>query len=311
MKGLELCKDFFFEIGLPKIKESIPEILPYLAAGLGGGSQCHGNDDEIYRDHGWGPGFGIWLQKDIKERFEKELKEVLDQLPKQYKGYGWADKSEAQYACLILDIDKFMNVKVGVSDAPSKDVHWLHIAEERLFEITHYPIFYDAAVEVTRRFNSFKNYYPEDVWKKRLSHHLIEVWRWNVQYVKRSANRNDLVTAGLLWGRFAEHVMKVGFLLNREYAPYEKWLYVQFLKLPRLGEEIGNRIARGIREPTEIVDLTDQIEDLLIKELKTLGFRAQEVPRAAYPKETIRLLKFSKGIVESIKNTEIKSFQNL
>lgn len=62
--------------------------------------------------------------------------------------------------------------------------------------------------------------------------------------------------------------MKVGFLLNREYAPYEKWLYVQFRKLPQFGEEIGDIIARGIDQPTKIVNLTEQIENIYINELK-------------------------------------------
>jgi hypothetical protein len=46
MKGLELSKQFFLEVGLPKIKEELPECLSFLAAGIGSGSQCHGNDDE-------------------------------------------------------------------------------------------------------------------------------------------------------------------------------------------------------------------------------------------------------------------------
>jgi hypothetical protein len=308
MKGLDLCKDYFFEVGLPQIKKHLHEIMPYLAAGLGGGSQCHGNDDEISRDHGWGPGFAVWLKKDIKKRFEEKLQLVLEGLPKQHKGYGWANEEEAKNASRILDVDNFIKVKVGVEDAPAKDEDWLNIAEERLFEITHYPVFYDESGEVTRRFNSFKQYYPEDVWKKRLANQLNELWRWNIQYVKRAAKRGDLVTAGLLWGRFAEHAMKVGFLLNREYAPYEKWLYVQFRKLPLLGEEVGEWIARGVMQPSEIVHVIEQIEGIYINELTRIGFKPHDVPRAAYPKETIRLLEFSKGIIDSIQSPTIKRY---
>ncbi|OXM15901.1 DUF4037 domain-containing protein [Paenibacillus herberti] len=308
MKGLHLCKQFFFEVGLPKIQQELPEIMPYLAAGLGGGSECHENDDEISRDHCWGPGFGVWLRKDYKEQFESELRAVLDRIPKQFMGYGWADEEEAKYACLILNIDDFIKVKVGVFEAPSNEVDWLNIAEERLFEITHCHIFYDATGETTRRFTSFKQYYTEDVWKKRLSHHIHELWRWNVQYVNRAAKRGDFVTAGVLWGRFAEHVMKVGFLLNREYAPYEKWLYVQFRKLPHLGQELGDLISRGIYQIKDIVYITEQIEAVLINELRKIGFEPNDMPEAAYPKETIKLLEFSKGINASIKNLEIRNF---
>ncbi|MBB3127022.1 hypothetical protein FHS19_001676 [Paenibacillus rhizosphaerae] len=308
MKGLELCKQFFFDVGFPKIKEEIPEVLPYLAVGLGGGSQCHGNDDEVSRDHGWGPGFAIWLEKDIKTQFERDLKRVLNSLPKKYLGYGWADDEEAEHSCPILDIDDFMNVKVGVKLAPVVDVEWLAIPEEKIFEVTHFPVFYDAAGEITKRFNSFKKYYPDDVWIKRLAYHLQEVWKWNVQYVTRSVNRGDIVTAGLLWGKFAEHTMKVGFLLNREYAPYEKWLYTEFRKLSLLGNEVGDLIARGIHYPSEISKLTEVVEDLYIHELERMGFEPTEVPDAAYPKSTIQLLEYSIGMYNSIKNPEIKRF---
>ena len=260
------------------------------------------------KDHGWGPGFGVWLPKDKKERFEVELRTVLDRLPKQFMGYGWAKEEDAKYAYLILNIDDFIKVKVGVSDAPSNEVDWLSIAEERLFEIAHCPFFYDAHGETTRRFNSFKKYYSEDVWKKRLSHHIQELWMWNIQYVKRAAIRGDIVTAGLLWGKFAEHVMKVGFLLNREYAPYEKWLYVQFRKLPHLGQEIGHLISRGVYQPLEIDYITEQIEAMLINELRKIGFEPHDMPEAAYPKETIKLLEISKGISASINNPKVRDF---
>lgn len=129
-----------------------------------------------------------------------------------------------------------------------------------------------------------------------------------MQYVKRAAKRGDFVTAGLLWGRFAEHVMKVGFLLNREYAPYEKWLFVQFRKLPRLGQEWGHLISRGVYEAKDIDYITEQIEAELIHELRRIGFEPSAMPEAAYPKETIKLLEFSKGINDSIKNPEIRAF---
>lgn len=201
-----------------------------------------------------------------------------------------------------------MNVKVGVKVAPVIDVEWLAIPEEKIFEVTHFPVFYDAAGEITYRFNSFKKYYPDDVWIKRLAYQLQEVWKWNVQYVTRSVNRGDVVTAGLLWGKFAEHTMKVGFLLNREYGPYEKWLYKEFRKLSLLGNEVGELIARGIHNPLEISILTKAVEDLYIHELERMGFEQTEVPGAAYPKSTVQLLEYSIGIYNTIKNPEIKRF---
>ena len=308
MKGLELCKRFFTEVGLPRIKNELPEIMPYLSAGLGGGSQCHGNDDEVSRDHGWGPGFSVWLNKEEKDRFEPRLRKILNDLPKSYLGYGWASEDEAKFACPILDIDEFFKAKVGVLNAPSIDTDWLKINEERLFEITHCQIFHDASGEITSRIKAFQGYYPNDVWKNRIAHNLVELWRWSTQYVKRASRRGDVIAAGLLWGRFAENAMKLGFLLNREYAPYEKWLYVQFTRLPEFGQEIGSLIRKGVEQPYEIENVANQIEELYIKRLLELGFKPIEVPDAAYPKQTIQLLEFSNGISKTIKNSKLQLF---
>jgi len=46
VKGLELSQRFFEEVGFPAIREHLPECVPHIAAGLSGGSQSHGNDDE-------------------------------------------------------------------------------------------------------------------------------------------------------------------------------------------------------------------------------------------------------------------------
>lgn len=68
MKGLELALRFFDEWGLPYLLANHPELTQHLAAGVLGRSQSVGLDDEISHDHGWGPGFLIWL---MHEDYEK------------------------------------------------------------------------------------------------------------------------------------------------------------------------------------------------------------------------------------------------
>ena len=52
MQGLELCRRFFFEVGLPAIRARVPEAEARIAAGIVGGSECHGAAAE----DGQGPG---------------------------------------------------------------------------------------------------------------------------------------------------------------------------------------------------------------------------------------------------------------
>src|SRR5512136_2870337 len=89
MKGLELCRHFFFEVGLPAIRAGLPACLPYLAAGPVAGSHCYGNDDDVSQDHGWGPGFAVWLSGEAHARLAEPLQSLLDGLPREHLGYGW------------------------------------------------------------------------------------------------------------------------------------------------------------------------------------------------------------------------------
>ena len=62
IKGLELSKLYFENIYLPELQKNFPELLEKMAIGLAGeGSECFGYDDEISRDHDFGPSCCIWL----------------------------------------------------------------------------------------------------------------------------------------------------------------------------------------------------------------------------------------------------------
>ena len=64
MKGLELSKRYYEEYGQAMIQRHFRQYEERIAAGLVGmGSECFGFDDEISRDHDWGPAFCIWLNK--------------------------------------------------------------------------------------------------------------------------------------------------------------------------------------------------------------------------------------------------------
>ena len=76
MKGFELSERFFQEIGLPAIEQQLPECVPRLAVGVGLGSQAHKYDDDVSRDHGWGPGFN-GLPKTISMIAAKEILDTL------------------------------------------------------------------------------------------------------------------------------------------------------------------------------------------------------------------------------------------
>lgn len=66
-----------------------------MACGLvGDGSECFGFDDEISRDHDWGPGFCIWLTPEDYDDIAGDLKQRYEQLPKTFSGFGPRKQSQ-------------------------------------------------------------------------------------------------------------------------------------------------------------------------------------------------------------------------
>jgi len=309
MKGLELCQRFFWDIGLPAIEQDLPECLPYLAAGLTSGSQCYGNDDEVSRDHGWGPGFVVWLLQEDYDRFAKPLQNILDRLPREYLGYGW--QIQPRRTCVVIELGEYTRAFVGCVTAPEADLDWLHIPEESLFEITHRSIFYDATGEVTKRFESFAQY-PEDVRKKRLSACVAWLWEWGVKHLRRAEQRRDPIAAAMYWCRFAAYAMKVGFLLNRRYAPYHKWLYREFLKLPKIATEVTPLLRKGFEQTEGRDRFASRVVEVYTQQIAHLGYR-QMLPKpeegriVAYPDD--ELLRYAKAVRDSINTSEIKDLK--
>ena len=88
MKGLELCRKFFYEYGEKMINEEFADIKHLLAAGLvGSGSECFGYDDEVSADHDFDAGFCIFVPDDIDERRLFQLERAYAKLPKEFSGY--------------------------------------------------------------------------------------------------------------------------------------------------------------------------------------------------------------------------------
>jgi hypothetical protein len=87
IKGLELCEGFFFDLAKPILDKHFPG-LKYSAGLIGFGSDVIGYDDEVSRDHEWGPRFYLFLdEKDMPK--EQEIMDAFGKnLPYEYKGYS-------------------------------------------------------------------------------------------------------------------------------------------------------------------------------------------------------------------------------
>jgi hypothetical protein len=303
MKGSELSKQFFWEIGYPAIERELPDGISRLAVGLSGGSQSHGNDDEISRDHVWGPGFTVFFEDSDYNEFGESLQNVLDQLPKEYLGY----RDSRDRTCGVIEIDRYIKSCIGCSHPPENPLDWFHFPEEYLFEVTPKRLFHDAVGDVTARFEAFSNY-PDDVWKKRLMACIAWVAEWGEKHLPRAEKRGDDITTLMYSSRFATYVMKSIFLLNYRYATYHKWLHVEFLKLPKLATEVEPLIKKVLDGSQSRTIWASKIVDILIQELESLGYESlplteDQQRNLAY---STRLMPYARSIRSSISHPKIK-----
>jgi len=274
---------------------------------MSGGSQSHGNDDEISRDHGWGPVFTVWLPNEAYKQFAEPVQAVVTDLPRSFMGYGQTSPDPPPWPPVHLG--KYLTGLVGFESAPENDLDWLHIPEQHLFEVTHRPLFYDGSGKVTAAFKSFAHY-PQDVWLHRLRSCLIWANEWGTKHLMRAEQRGEYVTAAMYWSRFATYVMKVAFLLNKTYAPYHKWLHREFLKLPTIADEVGPLVQSGFKQPEGKSQTFERIVEILGRHLHEQGFEAGKPGERAIMAYNGTLSNYCKGVRNLIQNPEIKKLKS-
>ncbi len=89
MKCYEYCQALFDEVFLPVLQEKYSEILPRLSVGvIGIGSDVLGADDELSRDHDWGPMKCQFLlpEKDIAEYGDSISQALEAVIPDEFRG---------------------------------------------------------------------------------------------------------------------------------------------------------------------------------------------------------------------------------
>ena len=74
MKGLEVAEKYYQAYGRKMLEEQFASIKEQTAVGLAGyGSECFGFDDDISRDHDYGPSFCIWLPEEVYREYGPKM----------------------------------------------------------------------------------------------------------------------------------------------------------------------------------------------------------------------------------------------
>ena len=269
MKGLELSEKFFTEECLPRIKSELPEILPFLSAGLAGeGSECFGYDDEKSRDHDWGPSFCIWLPPEEGKKYGGQLLEIVKNLPDSYEGFPVKKPGNGRTG--IFGIGRFYQNLIGQRTAPETYEEWLAIPEPKLAAAVNGKVFLDNYGEFSKIRAALQNHYPEDIRLRYLAENMAMAAQTGQYNFPRSLGREDPLASSMMRAHFVSYASNIIFLLNRRYRPFYKWKYRALRELPVLGAECYPLMNAILSEtdPARAAQMIETVSAAIIRELQ-------------------------------------------
>lgn len=275
MKGLDLAEEYYRSCWVPLVQERFGHVANRIAAGLAGpGSECFGFDDEISRDHDWGPGFCLWLTDEDDRQSGPALQEAYASLPAVFRGYGPRHASPGEeWRVGVMRTSAFFLRFTGVTRPPATSQEWLRIPEHALAACTNGKVFGDPLGEFTRWRTALLAHYPEDVRLRKIASLCITIAQSGQYNFTRSMKRGEPFAASYSVARFCADALALVFLLNRRYAPFYKWLHRAARDLPVLGSWIHERVAQVTTadSPQAKVPLMEEIAAGLIEELRRQG----------------------------------------
>jgi hypothetical protein len=329
LPGREVNRRFYLEAVAPVLESRFPR-LRYSAALLGPGSEVLGYDTAQSTDHDWGPRAQIFLTyRTLRARGGMIAGALRDGLPSTFAGYsthfGVSDSDHVQVResldgrrlrplVQLATVRGFLQeyLRVDLSRPPSvRD--WLVIPQQKLLSLTRGTIFRDD-LGLARGLAAW-NYYPRDVWLYLLSVQWLRIGEQEA-FVARAAAAGDDLGSRLLAARQVREIMRLAFLLERQYAPYEKWFGKAFREL-RVGPKLGPVLA-GVLEAETIRErekaLTKAYE-IVASRQNCLGLVPRLAPKVSRfherPYLVIHAGKFAESLRKVIPDRKIREFPRI
>jgi len=275
MKGLELSEEYYRACGDAMLRDRFAAYADRIAVGLAGpGSECFGFDDDLSRDHDWGPGFCLWLSGEDYGLIGDRLQKAYKELPATFRGFGprFASRGEEWRVGVCRTTDFFMRF-TGLDRPPEHIPEWQRMPENNLATCTNGKLFSDPLGEFTHWRQALLAYYPEDLRLQKIASLCITIAQTGQYNFTRAMKRGEIFSANYSAVKFCADSISLVFLLNRRYAPFYKWLHRAVRDLPVLGNEIHRQVAALLDsgESGHKADIMEEIAVLLANELRRQG----------------------------------------
>lgn len=322
IKGLELSEGFFNKCAKPILDKYFPN-LQYSAGLIGYGSDVLGYDDEVSRDHMWGPRFYMFLSENDIDKKDEIFNKFAENLPYEYMGYSvnftkpdpndcgvqhpqFIDSGKVNPLIFIQTFDEFLIDEIGTFDLDNISyLDWLAFSEHRLLSLVSGKLFVDK-LNIKKQTDKIK-FYPDTV-KLYLIVSQWEIISSEQAFVKRCGEVGDEIGSQIICARIAERLMRLCFLYKDTYAPYSKWFGTAFNKL-----DIDKNIKIKINAALKANDLTERENNLVeaqafVADLHNASELTDKVDYSieSYLGRDIKVIfadKFVDAIVEKLKDT--------
>jgi len=242
--GLKLAELMYNDAVLPIIDTYLPN-LQYSAAKIENGSEVLGFDTPQSMDHDWGPRFSLFLSTKDNKKYKKSLHKILANelpfeihgIPTNYEGFekdGYLLKATStrpiNHNIKIQTLSGFFKSYLGINPLnPIKETDWLLFSQQKLRIISYGKVFHDGLGKL-EKIRELLAWYPKDIWLYLLACQWQKISQ-EEPFMARCGDVGDELGSSLIANRMIIEVMKLCFLMEKEYIPYIKWLGTAFSKL--------------------------------------------------------------------------------
>ncbi len=243
--GLKASELFYHEVVHPILDEHFPG-LKHAAGKLHRGSDVLGFDTPHSMDHDWGPSkLDLFLEEEACDQSGQKIATVMtDSLPHEFHDLpvdfedpgidGGTIKFVAagpvSHQIKVTTVRRFFEDYIGLHPLDGLEaVDWLLIAPQFFRTIASGKKYHDGLNEL-RQARDTLAWYPHEIWLYLMACQ----WRKIDQeepFMARCGDVGDDLGSRLIAARLILELMRLCFLMEKQYWPYAKWFGTAFSKL--------------------------------------------------------------------------------